>query len=243
VPHWPLELHDCTPLPEEHCVCPGAHTPVHVPEMQVWLEQGCGMPHMPPTQDCAPLPEHCFWPAEQAPVQAPPEHFSAFGHGVSVHCPLLVHVCTPVPALSHSTAFGWHTPQWPAEQTEASHGTAAPQLPAELHVSTPPPFGAHWVAPAAHVPVQTASPASSTSHTWLEHAEPALLQVPDWAQYCGSGPEHRDVPGVQPASPVVPSCGARESSPPLPSPVVVSSDEASSSGFPSSMPRMAPQPE
>jgi hypothetical protein len=30
-PHAPLELHVCTALPE-HCVEPGAHTPVHAPE-------------------------------------------------------------------------------------------------------------------------------------------------------------------------------------------------------------------
>jgi len=91
VPHWPVESHDSTALPE-HRVCPGAHTPVHAPEMHVWLVHGCGMPHMPPTQDCTPFPEHCIWPAEHAPVQALPEHFSAFGHGESVHCPLVSHV-------------------------------------------------------------------------------------------------------------------------------------------------------
>jgi hypothetical protein len=30
VPHAPLALHVCTPLPE-HCVCPGPHTPWHEP--------------------------------------------------------------------------------------------------------------------------------------------------------------------------------------------------------------------
>jgi hypothetical protein len=84
LPHWPVESHDCTALPE-HRVWPGAHTPVHAPEMHVWLVQGCGVPHMPPTQDCTPLPEHCIWPAEHAPVQALPEHFSLLGHCESVH--------------------------------------------------------------------------------------------------------------------------------------------------------------
>jgi hypothetical protein len=128
-------------------------------------------------------------------------------------------------------------------QTEASQGTVGPQLPDESHVCTPLPLEAHRVLPGAHMPVQTAKPATLTSHTWSEHAEPALLQPPDLSQYCGSAPEHRDVPGVQPASPVVPSVGVRESSSPpaVPSPVVVS--DASGYGVPSSMPRIEPQPE
>jgi hypothetical protein len=240
LPHWPLESHDSTPL-LEHVVCPGAQTPEHAPEMHVWLVHGCGMPHMPLTHDCTPLPEHCFWPAEQGPVQAPPEHFSPLGHVASVHCPSAVHVCTPVPALSHWVAPGSHTPHLEPEQTEASQGTAGPQLPVESHVSTPPPFGAHSVVPGAQTPVHPATPASFTSHTWEEHAEPTLLHPPDWLQYCGNPPEHRDVPGAQPAWP---SFGAGESPPLVPSlpPVVMSCDDASSSGFPSSMPRMAPQP-
>ena len=242
LPHWPLESHDCTELPE-HCVWPGAHTPVHTPEMHVLLVQGCGMPHMPPTQDCTPLPEHCIWPAEHAPVQAVPEHFSLLGQGESVHCPLVSHVWTPVPAVSHWIAPGVHTPHLEPVQTEASQGTGAPQLPAEPHVSTPPPLEAHCVAPGAQLPVQAARPASFTSHTWLEQAEPALLQPPDLSQYCGFPPEQRDVPGVQPE---LPSCAASPpalSLPPLPSPVVVSCDDASGIGCPSSMPRIEPQPE
>jgi hypothetical protein len=184
LPHWPLESHDSTPLPE-HIVCPGAQTPVHAPETHVWLVHGCGVPHMPLTHDCTPLPEHCFWPAEQGPVQAPPEHFSPLGHAASVHCPPEVHVCTPVPAVSHWVAPGSHTPHLAPEQTEASQGAAAPQPPVESHVSTPPPFGAHWVVPGAQTPVQPATPASFTSHTWEEHAEPTLLHPPDWLQYCG----------------------------------------------------------
>jgi hypothetical protein len=134
VPHWPLELHDCSLLPV-HCVCMGAHTPVHTPPMHVWLVHGCGVPHMLLVQSCTPLPEHCFWPVVQGPVQAPLEHVSPFGHGMSVpHCPLGSHVCTPVPALSHRVAFGSHTPHWLPEQTEASHGTAGPQVPVESHV-------------------------------------------------------------------------------------------------------------
>jgi hypothetical protein len=37
-PHCPIESHVCTPLPEpaspfvEHCVVPGAQTPVHIPD-------------------------------------------------------------------------------------------------------------------------------------------------------------------------------------------------------------------
>jgi hypothetical protein len=134
VPHCPLELHCSTLLPE-HCVCPGAHTPVHTPPMHVEFMHGCGVPHMLLVQVCTPLPEHCFWPAVQGPVQAPPEQFSLFGHIMSApQCPLESHVCTPFPELSHWTAFGSHTPHWPPEQTEASQGTVAPKFPVESHV-------------------------------------------------------------------------------------------------------------
>jgi hypothetical protein len=164
--HWPFESHDCWALPE-HCVCPGAQLPTHVPETHVWLTHGFGAPHMPLEQDCTPFPEHCTWPAVHVPVHAPFMHFSPFGHGESVHCPLESHVWTPVPVPSHCTAIGSHTPHWFPEQTEASQGTADPQLPAGVHVCTPPPasLGAHCVVPGAHMPVQTAKPASFTSHT------------------------------------------------------------------------------
>ncbi len=34
--HWPVASQDWTTLPT-HCTCPGPHTPVQVPETQVWL--------------------------------------------------------------------------------------------------------------------------------------------------------------------------------------------------------------
>ena len=73
-------------------VCPGAHAPTHAPSTQVWLPHGVTGPHVFSTHDCTPLPEHCFWPAEHAPVQAVAEHFSLLGHGESVHCPFVSQV-------------------------------------------------------------------------------------------------------------------------------------------------------
>jgi hypothetical protein len=46
VPHAPAAVQVCTPLPE-HCVAPGAHTPVHVPLTHVWLVHAVPTVHVP----------------------------------------------------------------------------------------------------------------------------------------------------------------------------------------------------
>ena len=52
----------CTPLPE-HCVAPGAQTPVHAPLTQAWLVQATAGPRCrSASQVCTPLPEHCVAP-------------------------------------------------------------------------------------------------------------------------------------------------------------------------------------
>ena len=56
----------CTPLPL-HCVWPGAHTPVQIPLMQVWLVHATGLPQLPlPPHSCVELPTHCFEPGEHS---------------------------------------------------------------------------------------------------------------------------------------------------------------------------------
>jgi hypothetical protein len=44
VPQLPLALQVCTPLPE-HCVLPGAQTPLQPPDTHAWLPQSIAAPH------------------------------------------------------------------------------------------------------------------------------------------------------------------------------------------------------
>jgi hypothetical protein len=58
VPHMPVELHVCTPLPE-HCVPPGVHDPEHAPFTHAWPVQRAGAPQLPVlSQVCTPLFRH-----------------------------------------------------------------------------------------------------------------------------------------------------------------------------------------
>jgi hypothetical protein len=58
LPHWPLELHVCNPLPE-HCVAPGEHTPVQAPITHAEFAHATGLLQVPvEEQVCVPLPEH-----------------------------------------------------------------------------------------------------------------------------------------------------------------------------------------
>jgi hypothetical protein len=74
VPHWPLDVHVCTPLPE-HCVVPGEQAPPHTPALQT-LGQGepvsCQVPVASQVWGCWPL--HCSAPGAHEPVQAPALH-------------------------------------------------------------------------------------------------------------------------------------------------------------------------
>src|SRR5580698_8746038 len=96
VPHWPHELHVCTPLPS-HWVAPGVHTGAdgqeHVCHSQ--LE-----PHV-----CVPYVLHvcvAFAAHAPSPMQVP-----------SCKVPLALHVCVSVPQLPHATVLvapGMHIP-------------------------------------------------------------------------------------------------------------------------------------
>jgi hypothetical protein len=74
LPHAPIELHVCTPLPE-HCVELGRHTPTQPPAMHAWLPQSAAAPHWPVAKHvCTPLPAHTVAPAAHAkpPSALPP---------------------------------------------------------------------------------------------------------------------------------------------------------------------------
>jgi hypothetical protein len=67
LPQLPLALQVWTPFPE-HCVLPGAQTPLQPPDTQAWLPQSIGEPHWPvESQISTPLPEHRVAPEEQGP--------------------------------------------------------------------------------------------------------------------------------------------------------------------------------
>jgi hypothetical protein len=53
------------------------------------------------------LPEHWFEPGTHTPVHAPVTHAKVQAEAAP-HCPLPLHVCTPLP--EHSTALGAQTP-------------------------------------------------------------------------------------------------------------------------------------
>ena len=58
VPQVPSAAQVCRPLPE-HCVLPGAQTPVQAVPMQAWLVHTTGSPQVLfDWQVCRPLPEH-----------------------------------------------------------------------------------------------------------------------------------------------------------------------------------------
>jgi hypothetical protein len=199
VPHVPLELHVCTPLPE-HCVAFGMQLPVHAPLTHAWLVQAAGLPHAPVgPQVWTPLPEHCVVPGVHAThppfrqIGVVPEQAT----GVT-HWPLAPHVSTAPPppsvaappsAAEHCVAPGLQTPPHAPETHVYVHADALPHVPPAVHVSTPPLV--HCVAPdeqdAAHAPlVQTPV-----------HAVPVFCQVPVVSHVCGCCPLHCIVPGVQ----------------------------------------------
>jgi hypothetical protein len=74
LPHWPLELHVCTALPE-HCTDPGLHDPEHAPATQAELAQLAAEPQLHVgSHVCTPFPEHCVSPGVHDPVHDPFTH-------------------------------------------------------------------------------------------------------------------------------------------------------------------------
>ncbi len=69
LPQVPLEVHEYAVLPW-HSVWLGAHTPMHVPALHVWLlvVQLVEFVHVPLLHVWMVLPEHCTEPGEHDPV-------------------------------------------------------------------------------------------------------------------------------------------------------------------------------
>jgi hypothetical protein len=65
------------------------------------------------------------------------------------HCPLVLHVATPLPA--HCVAPAAHTPtQVPATHVESTHTIGGPHLLSDVQISTALPE--HWRVPCVHAP-------------------------------------------------------------------------------------------
>ncbi len=74
--------HERTP-PPEHCVVPGAHTPVHAPLAHAAFEHVCVVDHVPVgSHVCTESFEHRTAPGPHDPVHDPITH--AYGHDVAV---------------------------------------------------------------------------------------------------------------------------------------------------------------
>ncbi len=134
----PVALHVCGVLPL-HAVCPGAHTPLHAPETQVWLVHAEAVPQAPPLHASTELPTHWLWPGAHTPEQLPALHVW-LTHATGVpQAPPALHVCTLLP--EHCTAPGVHVPvQAPLLHAELTQLTALPHCPAAVQVSTPLPL-------------------------------------------------------------------------------------------------------
>jgi hypothetical protein len=67
--HWPMGPHACSSAPM-HWVWPGAQTPAHWPNMQVWWTQGASHTHWQGHVQGA-LPVHCMLPTTHVLQQTP----------------------------------------------------------------------------------------------------------------------------------------------------------------------------
>jgi hypothetical protein len=78
LPHPPVEVHVCTPLPDgEHRVAPGLQVPWQEPPTHAWLLQAAEAPQLPVESHVStPLPvgAHRVVPGVQLPVHAPLTH-------------------------------------------------------------------------------------------------------------------------------------------------------------------------
>jgi hypothetical protein len=141
----------------EHCVCSGAHTPVHVPPAHVLL---LGVHEVPvaqlpfASQVCGLFPEHCICPGAHTPVHAPVTQVWLVHVAGDPHWPIASHVSTPL--FTHWVVPAAHTPWheavvpfWTQVMPEQADGM--PQLP-PVHCCTPLPE--HWLLPALQAPVQ-----------------------------------------------------------------------------------------
>jgi hypothetical protein len=98
VPQLPLAVHVSTPLPEQ-MVCPGAHTPVHVPPTHVWLTQAVPAVQLPLVLQVWGWldDEQLVCPGAHAPVHAPLTQVWLVQAVGEPQAPLDVHDSTPLP--------------------------------------------------------------------------------------------------------------------------------------------------
>jgi hypothetical protein len=90
-------LQDCGVLPA-HCVCSGAHVPVHDPFTHVWLVHAAGDPQPPLALHVStPLLEHCVDPSAHDPEQTPLTHVFPTHATGDPQLPALLQVSTPLP--------------------------------------------------------------------------------------------------------------------------------------------------
>ena len=171
LPHAPVEPH-VSALSPEHCVAPGAQTPVQAPPTHAWLMQAAAVPHEPVEVHVSTpllLGSHRVAPGTQTPPQLVPTQASAHVVGAA-HSPLVVQVSCWV-SLVHCVAPGAQTPvQAPPTHALLTQAAAVPHEPVEVHVSTPLLLGSHCVVPGA----QTSMIAP---HTLALSTEQPLLQA------------------------------------------------------------------
>jgi hypothetical protein len=148
-------------------------------------------------QVSTPLLAHWTAAGVQTPVQAPFTQAWLVQVTAALHCPLALHVSTPLP--EQWVAPGVHAAHVPPTHTGVPppHAVAVPQLPVASHVSTPLPE--QRVAPGVHTPEQQAL--APPSHPPMPHTYVHPLKLPHWppeVQVWTPLLEHWVAPGVQP---------------------------------------------
>src|SRR5579883_2791179 len=131
--HWPFAPQICT-LSLEHCVAPGAQTPVQAPSTQAWFVQTAGLPHCPlELQVTTAFPSHCLAPGVHGPGAPSPESPSA---GPSNAPP-----SPDVPGTSSSPSRAVHPTARAEEIATATSGCAGLMLQKLPRSIIPPPPG------------------------------------------------------------------------------------------------------
>ena len=171
--HPPLELHVCGISPLQRTWF-GAHTPVQLEPMHVWLVNAAGALHWPRLLHVStPFDWHCTVPDTHTPLQTPvpvPLTQVELTQAVAApHIPFAAHVSTllpehcVVPGLQlpvHSAAV---PPSTATGEQMLEQATVVPHVPVALHVWTP--FPLHLVSPGAQTPAH-----APLVHVWFVQA-------------------------------------------------------------------------
>ena len=210
MPHCPVARHVRTAF-AEHCVAPGAQTPVQAPLAHAWFVQAAAAPHVPSARHvCTPSPEHCIDPGEHKPTHAPRTH-AWFVHAATLlQLPSAAQVWTPFP--EHCFIPGEQAPAHTPFAHVSLHPIGAAHVALSLHVWTALPE--HCVAPGVQTP----------EHCPLvqrkAHGAPTVCQRAIELHVRGCKPSHSIEPGMQgppPSSPcIVASSGLPLAPPSLP---------------------------